>query len=144
MRLATLMSRPAGLRLRPASRAIAITESEQEPRYGPLRSSGMAHPSVEPSGCRDDRVLLSSMRQSPAKTIRLAAGLDDVRPIRDPVQQGFAEPSIGDHLGPLGEGQIGGQDHGGLFGAFRNHLEQELRAHFGEGTVVMSSDALVR
>ncbi len=60
-----------------------------------------------------------------------AAGFDDVSAIRDPVQQRLAEAGIGDHLGPLGKGQVGGQDDGGLFGSLGDDLKEELGAKLG-------------
>ena len=50
--------------------------------------------------------------------------------IRDPIQQGLAKPSVGDHLSPLGKGQVGRQDDGGLLRPLSDDLEQELRAKF--------------
>jgi hypothetical protein len=52
--------------------------------------------------------------------------------IGDAIDECLAEPGVGDHLGPFGEGQVGGQDDGGFFGPFGHHLEQEFSAHFSQ------------
>src|SRR5580698_9177188 len=52
------------------------------------------------------------------ETIRLRAGFQNVRAIRDAVQQGFAQPGIRDDLRPLREWQIGRKNDRRPFGAF--------------------------
>ena len=47
----------------------------------------------------------------PAKAVGLAAGLDNVRPVRQPVQDRLAEPGVGEHLRPFRERQVGRNDH---------------------------------
>ena len=71
--------------------------------------------------------LLPSFHRAP-EAIRLRAGFDDVRAVGDAVQQRLAQPRIRKHLRPLGKRQVGRHDQRGPFGAFRNHLEQKLRA----------------
>ena len=39
---------------------------------------------------------------------------------------------VGNHRGPFGERQIGGDDYGRLLGAFGDNLEQKLGAHLGQ------------
>ena len=49
--------------------------------------------------------------------------------VGDSVEQSLAESGVFEHLSPLGERKIGGHDDRGSFGAFRNHLKQQLRSH---------------
>jgi hypothetical protein len=55
--------------------------------------------------------------------------------VGDPVEQRLAEAGVRDDLGPLGEREVGGQDHGGFLSALGDHLEQELGADLGERDV---------
>ena len=52
--------------------------------------------------------------------------------IGDAIEQRLAQPGVGDHLGPFGEGQVGGQDDGGFFGPFGHDLKQEFGTDFGQ------------
>jgi hypothetical protein len=70
---------------------------------------------------------LTFLYRSP-QPVAVAAGLNDVRPVCDAIEQSLAEPSVGDHLGPLEKWQIGGQDHGRLLGSFSDDLEKEFSA----------------
>ena len=65
-----------------------------------------------------------------AETIGLGAGLDDVRAVGNPVEQGLAQAGVGNHLGPLRERQVSSHDHRSLLGPFSNDLKQEFGAHF--------------
>ena len=47
--------------------------------------------------------------------------------IGQPVQHRFAEPRVGEHRGPLREGQIRGDDYGRSFRSSGNDLKQQLR-----------------
>lgn len=73
------------------------------------------------------------------EAVAVGAGFDDVSAIRDPVQQRLAESSVGDHLGPLGKGQVRGQDGGGLLGPLGDNLEQGLGSQFGHRHVAIRS-----
>lgn len=42
-----------------------------------------------------------SLRMFLPKAVRVGSGLNDVSLVGDPIQQGFAEPGIGDHLRPF-------------------------------------------
>ena len=64
------------------------------------------------------------------EAIRFRSCLQNVSTVRDPIQQGLAEPRIRNHLGPLGEGQVRCHNHGGPLGAFGDHLKQKLRPDF--------------
>ena len=68
--------------------------------------------------------LFGFLPQCSAEAIRLRAGLDDVCLIGKPVKHGLAEPGVGEDLGPLGEGQVGGHDDGGLFRPLGDDLEE--------------------
>jgi hypothetical protein len=35
----------------------------------------------------------------------------------EPIEHGLTEPCVGEDLGPLGEGQVGGDDDSGLYGS---------------------------
>ncbi len=82
-------------------------------------------------GCRvRQRSSAFSFFEGPAEAVGLRAGLDDVRPIGNAVDQRLAEPGIRNHLSPFRERQVAGHDYCRLLGPFRDHLEQELRADF--------------
>jgi hypothetical protein len=53
-------------------------------------------------------------------------GSEDVSPIGDAVQKGFAEPCVRDDLSPLGEWQAGGENDCGLSRPFRRQPETEI------------------
>ena len=80
-------------------------------------------------------VLPLALVEGPTEAIGVGARFEDVGTVGDAVEQRFAEAGVGDDLGPLGERQIGGQDHGRLLGPFGDHLEQELGADLGERDV---------
>ena len=44
----------------------------------------------------------------------------------------YAEPGVGEDLGPLRERQVGSQDYRRLLGTLRHHLEQKLSSHLGQ------------
>src|SRR6266568_2876000 len=58
-----------------------------------------------------------------AQPVGVGAGLDDVRVEGEPVDDGGAEPGVGEGGGPFGEGRVGG-----AFLAFGEYLEQQLGA----------------
>ena len=47
--------------------------------------------------------LAALLRQRSAEAIRLRPGFDDVRLVRQSIQQGLAQPRIGEHGGPFRE-----------------------------------------
>src|SRR5215471_10319987 len=47
-----------------------------------------------------------SLFKGAAETVRLGAGFDNVRPIRDAIQQRFAQARVGNDLGPLRKRQV--------------------------------------
>ena len=72
--------------------------------------------------------------QSSAEAIGFGAGFDDMSAIGDSIDECLAEPSVGDHLGPFGEGQVGGQDDGGFFGPFGHHWNRNSAPTSASGT----------
>ena len=65
----------------------------------------------------------------------MGSGLDDVSSGGDAIEDGLSEPGVGDHLGLLGEGQVGGQDDRGLLRSLSNEPEEELGAEVYHGHV---------
>jgi hypothetical protein len=59
-------------------------------------------------------------------------GLDNVRPVGDPVQQRLAQSRIREHRRPFRERQVGRHKHDLPLGSFGNHLEQKLGSDFGQ------------
>ena len=69
------------------------------------------------------------MAESPG----LGAGVDDVRLVGDPVDDGLGEPGVGEHFGPFSERQVGRGDQAAAFVAFGDDLEDELGGALGQG-----------
>jgi FRG domain len=65
----------------------------------------------------------------------LGAGVDDVGAVGEPVDDGFGQPPVGEHLGPLAEGQVGCADEARPLVALGDHLEDELGGALGQGQV---------
>src|SRR5262249_55756122 len=63
-----------------------------------------------------------------AQPVGVGAGVDDVGVEGEPVDDGRAEPRVGEGGGPLGEGGVGRDRDGGAFFAFGEDLEQQLGA----------------
>jgi hypothetical protein len=63
-----------------------------------------------------------------------------VRLIGEPIEHSLAEPCVGEDLGPLGEGQVGGDDDGGLLGSLCDDLEQQLGSDLGQWNVAKFID----
>ena len=68
-----------------------------------------------------------------AETIRLATELKDVSMIGQAVNEGSGEALVAEDLGPVGKGEIGGDDHCYLFMEGRAELKQELGTGRREG-----------
>ena len=56
------------------------------------------------------------------------------------IEHGLAEPCIGEHLGPLREGQVGGDDDGCLLGSFSDNLEEQLSGDLGQRHIAQFID----
>ena len=65
----------------------------------------------------------------------LAAGVDDVRAVREAVNDGLGEAGAGEDLRPLAERQIRGDDQLPAFVAFGEDLEDELGGAGGQREV---------
>src|SRR5258705_2516480 len=61
-----------------------------------------------------------------AQPVGVGAGGDDVGVEGEPVDDGGAEPGVGEGAGPFGEGRVGRDRDGGAFLAFGEDLEQQL------------------
>ena len=65
----------------------------------------------------------------------LGAGLDDVGLVGEPVDDGLGEPGVGEHLGPLAEGEVGGHDQRAAFVALGDDLEDDFGGALGQRQV---------
>src|SRR5258705_3550490 len=63
-----------------------------------------------------------------AQPVGVGAGGDDVRVEGEPVDDGGAEPGVGEGGGPFGEGGVGRDRDGGAFFPLGEDLEQQLGA----------------
>src|SRR3954451_7867540 len=79
--------------------------------------------------------------EGPSEAERLGAGLDDVRPVGEPVDQRLTETWVRKDLPPFGERQVGGDDDRGPLRAIGDHLEQELGTKLGERHIAEFVDA---
>ena len=57
------------------------------------------------------------------------------RLVGEAIEHGLAEPCVREDLGPLEEGQVGGDDDSGLLGSLGDDLEERLSCHFGQRNV---------
>src|SRR5680860_1110996 len=62
-------------------------------------------------------------REPVTKAPGLTPGLDDVSAVCEPVDDRLCQPRIGKDLGPLAEGQVGGDDQRAALVAFADHLK---------------------
>src|ERR1035437_9042916 len=67
-----------------------------------------------------------------SETERLLPRVDNVCPIRDPIQQRFTQSGIWKHRCPFREGQVYGHDDRRPLGPLRDHLKQKLRTDVGQ------------
>ena len=65
----------------------------------------------------------------------LAAGLDDVGPVGESVDDRLREPRVGEDLRPLAEGEVGRGDQRRAFVALGDHLEDKLGGALGQGEI---------
>src|SRR6266567_3898067 len=63
-----------------------------------------------------------------AQPVGVGAGGDDVGVEGEPVDDGCAQPRVGEGGGPLAEGGVGGDRDGGAFLALGEYLEQQFGA----------------
>ena len=71
---------------------------------------------------------LCAVLEAPA----VVAGLDNVAVVRQPVEHGGCHFGVAEHLRPIGEGQIGGDQQRGIFVEFADQVEQQLAARLAE------------
>ena len=67
------------------------------------------------------------------EAVAVAVHLQDVDVVGEPVQQGSGEPLGSEDVGPLVEGEVGGDQDGAPFVALAEDLEEEFRAGGGQG-----------
>jgi len=66
------------------------------------------------------------------------AGLDDVAVVGQPVEHGGGHLGIAKHLGPIGEGQVGGDQQGGVLVELADQMEQQLAAGLAERQIAQT------
>ena len=88
--------------------------------------------------CLWNRVLAAD---GAAEAVGLGAGLEDVRLVRDTIEQRLAQPGVGEHLGPFGEREIRRDHERGGLASLRDQLEQQLGTDVGERDVTKLVDA---
>jgi len=71
---------------------------------------------------------LGAVLEAPA----VVAGFDDVAVVCQPVEHGGRHFGIAEHLRPIGEGQIGGDQQRGVLIEFADQVEQQLAAGLTE------------
>jgi hypothetical protein len=81
----------------------------------------------------------ASLGEGVREAVAGGAGLDDVPAEGEPVDDGGAQPGVGEGLGPAGERLVGGDSNGVLLLAFGEDLEQE----FGTAAVELHISELV-
>src|SRR5690554_4643312 len=67
-----------------------------------------------------------------AESVRLPVEDQDVRPVRNPVQQGRGQGCVPEHLLPAGKLQIAGDDQAPRLVPLRHELEEQRRPVFGK------------
>ena len=60
------------------------------------------------------------------------AGFDDIAVVRQPVEHGRRHFGVAEHLRPIGEGEIGGDQQRGVFVELADQMEQQLAAGLAE------------
>ena len=73
------------------------------------------------------------------ETVAVAVHLQDVNVVGEPVKQSAGEPLGAEHVGPLVEGQVGGDQDGAPFVALAEDLEEESAPVVERGTKPNSS-----
>ena len=75
----------------------------------------------------------------------LVAGLDDVAVVIETVEQGGCHLGVAEHLRPIGESQIGGDQQRGVLIEFADQVEQQLSAGLTERPVaeLVDNDEIV-
>ena len=68
------------------------------------------------------------------------AGLDDVAVVGQAVEHGGGHLGVAEHLGPIGEGQVGGNEHRRVLVEFADQVEQQLAAGLAERQITQLVD----
>jgi hypothetical protein len=97
----------------------------------PEAEGSCASSRVGSSGGGPGALALEAVTEAPG----LGAGVDDVRAVREAIDDGLREPRIGEDLGPFAEGQVGGDDQAAAFVALGEDLEDELGGAVGQREV---------
>jgi hypothetical protein len=71
-----------------------------------------------------------------SEAVALAADVEDVAVVEEPVEDGGGDDRVAEHLAPLGEALVGGQDHAAALVASRDQGEEG-----GGGRAVVGPDA---
>jgi hypothetical protein len=66
------------------------------------------------------------LRLGMGEPVGLGSGLDDGAVVGEPVDDRSAQAGIGDGLGPVAEGLVGGDRDAGVFRAFGQELEEQF------------------
>ena len=74
---------------------------------------------------------LGTIFEAPA----FVSGLDDIAVMRKTVQHGGGHLGVPKHLGPVGKGQVGGDDDRCVFVELADQMEQQLAARLAEGQI---------
>src|SRR3954451_25326268 len=74
------------------------------------------------AGCGSCALVGEAMAEAPG----LVAGVDDVRAVGEPVDDGFGEAGVVEDLGPFAEREVRADDQRPTFVAFGEVLEDEL------------------
>jgi hypothetical protein len=70
------------------------------------------------------RVLSASVFEAPA----CIAGFDDIAVMGQAVEHGCGHFGVAEHLRPIGEGEIGGDEQRGVFVELADQVEEQLAA----------------
>src|SRR5436305_10656343 len=89
------------------------SEGSGDSRVRALRAGG---------SCSFPGLALQAVAEAPA----LVAGVDDVRAVGEPVDDGLRESGVGEYLGPFSEREVGGDDQAAAFVSLGEDLEDEL------------------
>ena len=68
------------------------------------------------------------------------AGLDDVAVMGEAVEHGGGHLGVAEDLGPIGEGEVGGDQQRGVFVEFADQVEQKLTAGLAERQIAKLVD----
>jgi len=76
-----------------------------------------------------------------SETPGLRFGVDDVRSVGDPVDDGLCRAGVGEHLGRFAEREVGGHDQRCALVALGDHLEDQFRGTVGQCEIPAASNS---